>query len=151
MSLEDRTNELIVLSLHAPAEIGVPAQLSVDVDSDSSVSPSPWIDIALTDADHDSDAINMTHEEAGLLHDRLGLILGRPKVDPIFEWAREHLDVKLAPWQERVARGYTAVGIVSPGRYSSPEFEALVRGIPAEHVSIWEDDVKITEPEEATK
>lgn len=72
--LTDRTNETIALSLHEPAR---PAELYVDADSDSSFSPSEWVDICITDVRHDSDNIKLTYAEAGRLHDRLGLILGR--------------------------------------------------------------------------
>lgn len=80
MSMEDRTNETILLSLHKPLdEVGVhhAAELAVDHDSDSSFTPAHWVAISLTDAQHDSDTVRLTEEEAGLLHDRLGLILGR--------------------------------------------------------------------------
>lgn len=81
MSLTDRTNETIPLSIHRPlVEDGVilhHAQLDVDIDSDSSFIPSIWVHIALTDDEHDSDRIKLSLTEAGLLHDRLGLILGR--------------------------------------------------------------------------
>lgn len=110
MSLIDRTNEEITLSQHEPLkgenEVGAyfhePA-LYVDADSDSSFTPSSWVGIHFTDAEHDSDRIKLTYEEAGLLHDRLGLILGRPKHRPLVDWAREHLDIELAPWQWRMA------------------------------------------------
>lgn len=104
MSLVDRTNERIPLSLHkpmigpdwsglpgwngygVPADTDVsgvtatketPAELYVDADSDSSFDPSHWVAIHLTDEVNDSSAIKLTYDEAGLLHDRLGLILGR--------------------------------------------------------------------------
>ncbi|WP_025157262.1 hypothetical protein [Leifsonia aquatica] len=87
MSLVDRTNETIALSLHRPMLDDFPpyapvhpASLDVDADSDSSFDPSHWVHVALTDEDHDSDRIKLTYEEAGLLHDRLGLILGREAV-----------------------------------------------------------------------
>ena len=87
MSLVDRANEQILLSQHAPQtwearegewEAGMhPAHLDVDHDSDSSFDPSHWVNFCWTDDEHDSDRIKLTYEEAGLLHDRLGLILGR--------------------------------------------------------------------------
>lgn len=88
MSLIDRTNERIPLSQHLPLkyvrdeegrwpEGEHEPQLYVDADSDSSCDPSQWVGIHLTDSRHDSDRITLTYEEAGLLHDRLGLILGR--------------------------------------------------------------------------
>lgn len=84
MSLTDRTNEVIYLSMHKPMtdeedwEAGsMPSQLVVDHDSDSSFEPSSWVCISLTDSDHDSDTIKMTFEEAQLLHDRLSRILGK--------------------------------------------------------------------------
>lgn len=69
MSLIDRTNETIPLALHRDT-------LYVDVDQDSSVHPEPWIWIS-PDGEDDF-ALRLTFEEAGLMHDRLGLILGRP-------------------------------------------------------------------------
>lgn len=104
MSLVDRTNETILLSTHRPMEspdwsglpgwdgysvptgtdmsgvtgtVFTPAELNVDVDGDSSCDPRHWVHICWTDDEHDSDRIKLTYEEAGLLHDRLGLILGR--------------------------------------------------------------------------
>lgn len=80
MSMEDRTNQSIALSIHAPLEHNggvTPAEIYVDHDSDSSFIPAHWVEIALTDSKHDSDTIRMTFEEAGLLHDRLSLILSR--------------------------------------------------------------------------
>lgn len=92
MSLADRTNEEIPLSLHGPLIDGrgyylhgVPqgefgdyeACLHVDVDFDSDYTPAERVTISLTDNNHDSDTIEMTYEEAGLLADRLNLILGR--------------------------------------------------------------------------
>lgn len=84
--LEDRTNETIPLAQHAPmldddGRILHHAQLDVDLDSDSSYIPSIWVFISLTDSEHDSDTIQLTLGEAGLLHDRLGLILGRSGTD----------------------------------------------------------------------
>jgi hypothetical protein len=80
MSLIDCTNEEITLSLHFPEDLdnesGV-AVLYVDADSDSSFTPSHWVQICWTDDAHDSDTIRLTYDEACLLHDRLGLILGR--------------------------------------------------------------------------
>jgi hypothetical protein len=78
MSLEDRTNEIIRLSMHAPLPVeggAYEAEIVVDLDSDSSFTPSHWVDISLTDSDHDSDPIRLTMEETALLHDRLGRIL----------------------------------------------------------------------------
>lgn len=76
MSLEDRTNESIDLVLHIADEVG-DRGIVVDVDSDSYYWHEPWVNISLTDDEHDSDTIRLTLDEAGLLHDRLGLILGR--------------------------------------------------------------------------
>lgn len=82
MSLIDRTNETIPLSLHRPMTEDFPpyvpihpATLDVDADSDSSFDPSHWVHIALTDEEHDADRIKMTYDEAAALHDRLGRIL----------------------------------------------------------------------------
>lgn len=79
MSMTDRTNEEIFLSMHDQAFEGrvFPATLEVDFDSDSALRPMAWIYLAFTDADHDSETIRLTLHEAALLHDRLGLILGR--------------------------------------------------------------------------
>lgn len=84
--LVDQTNETIPLEQHKPmldddGRLLHFAQLNVDVDSDSSFTPSVWVDISLTDDEHDSDRIKLTLGEAGLLHDRLGLILGRSGID----------------------------------------------------------------------
>lgn len=78
--LVDETNYTIPLSLHEPMEVDVAAHLNVDADSDSSFDPSHWVYIHLTDDEHDSDRVKLTYEEAGLLHDRLGLILGRKAI-----------------------------------------------------------------------
>lgn len=80
MSMEDRTNQTIPLSMHKPLDeemVHHAAEIYVDHDSDSSFTPAHWVDISLTDVKHDSDTIRLTEEEAGLLHDRLGLILSR--------------------------------------------------------------------------
>ena len=79
MSLTDQTNERIPLSQHEPFYDGAVwgPYLEVDVDQDSSFEPPHWVHIAIVDADHDSDRVKLTYEEAGLLHDRLSLILGR--------------------------------------------------------------------------
>ena len=80
MSLIDKTNESITLALHAPmrAEEGIYwPELRVDVDADSSFSPPVWVVISFTDDSHDADHIKLTLGEAGLLADRLGLILVR--------------------------------------------------------------------------
>lgn len=79
MSLNDRTNGEIELSQHGGIDGMKHGYLYVDTDSDSSFTPSSWVGIHFTDDEHDSDRIKMTYEEAGLLHDRLGLILGRPR------------------------------------------------------------------------
>ena len=69
MSLEDRTNEKIPLSLHKNEEI------TVDVDFDSSFTPTSWVHI-YGDPEGQDFYFNMTFEEATLLRDRLNLILG---------------------------------------------------------------------------
>lgn len=97
MGMTDRTNETISLSLHRPLEAGstlTPAELLVDHDYDSSFTPAEWVAISLTDSSHDSDTMRLTSEEAGLLHDRLGLILGRPQlaVKPAIDEVRKMLD-----------------------------------------------------------
>lgn len=103
MSLIDRTNEQIPLSLHEPMESAdwsglpgwdgysvptgtdtsaatgtklTPAGLWVDADSDSSFAPSHWVHVCWTDDEHDSDRIKLTYEEARRLRDRLTLIVG---------------------------------------------------------------------------
>lgn len=132
MSLIDRTNERIRLSLHEPLRGSNPvgdyfheADLYVDVDSDSNFDPPHWVSIHLIDETHDSDRIKLTYEEAGLLHDRLGLILGRPKANSVVDWARETLGVKLAPWQEKLAKQVEArlrsewPGTHVPARYAT--------------------------------
>ena len=86
MSLTDRTTETIWLSLHRPmlsedGRILHHAQLNVDLDIDSSNIPPYWVDISLSDAEHDADTIKLSFTEAGLLYDRLGLILGRNRTE----------------------------------------------------------------------
>ena len=72
MSLNDRTNEVIPLSIHA----GPYNEINVDHDYDSSLTPPHRVHV-YSDVDGQDFGFNMTYEEAGLLHDRLGLILGR--------------------------------------------------------------------------
>lgn len=75
-----RPQEVIQLSLQPTimnnATI-VPATLEVGFDGDSSFIPSIWVDLTLTDADHDADSIRLTVAEAEALHDRLGDMLWR--------------------------------------------------------------------------
>lgn len=89
MSLVDRTNETIKLSLHTPAIVWSnkkgewvreeSALLEVNRDQDSSIHPEPWVYLQAQDADEEmSPVIQMTYEEAELLWQRLGLILGKP-------------------------------------------------------------------------
>lgn len=75
--LSDRTNELIPLTMRQHIDVDGPGSLIVDADQDSSFDPSHWVIVQLTDLEHDSDTTHLTYDEAGLLHDRLGLILGR--------------------------------------------------------------------------
>lgn len=69
MSLENRTNENIRLSLHHGEHI------TVDLDSDSSFDPPAWVNV-YSDADNQDFHFNMTFEEAAKFRDRLNLILG---------------------------------------------------------------------------
>jgi hypothetical protein len=69
MTLVDRTNEEIALEMEDTT-------LYVDVDQDSSVWPDQWVWLAFEDHEYEH-ALRLTLDEAGLLHDRLGLILGR--------------------------------------------------------------------------
>lgn len=76
--LVDQTNETIPLSIHAGRDFvgeGEEASMSVDIDSDSSDNPPVWVWLMFNWADEPW--FQLTLEEAGLLHDRLGLILGR--------------------------------------------------------------------------
>ncbi len=77
--LVDDTNETIPLSIHA-AETTVSeyegVSMSVDLDFDSSHTPSSWVWLMFNWGDEPW--FRLTVEEAGLLHDRLGLILDRP-------------------------------------------------------------------------
>lgn len=76
--LVDDTNETIPLSIHAAKdyiEEGCEASISVDLDFDSSYEPSSWVWLMFNW--HDEPWFRLTLEEAGLLHDRLSLILGR--------------------------------------------------------------------------
>lgn len=74
MSLVDQTNRDIPLSIEG-------LLMTVDVDSDSSFDPPAWVDIDFSDPDGrhavDDESVSLTLEEAGKLHDRLELILGR--------------------------------------------------------------------------
>lgn len=89
MSLVDRTNESIPLSIHG----GEP--IVVDTDFDSSLTPPQRVHVFGNPDDQDF-GFNLTYEEAGLLHDRLGLILGRPTVERAGEVALVTFpDVKL--------------------------------------------------------
>lgn len=68
MALIDRTNEKIPLSLDGGTV------LAVDADFDSSFDPPQWVNI---DNEADDDwRLRLTYDEARLLHDRLGRILG---------------------------------------------------------------------------
>jgi len=71
VSLVDRTNEEIPLSLMSSLN----DTLYVDADFDSALNPTDWVHFS----SHLEDDLyfKMTYAEAGLLHDRLGLILGR--------------------------------------------------------------------------
>ena len=71
MSLIDRTNETIPLSIHA----GPDNEISVDHDSDSSLTPPHRVHV-FSNVDGQDFGFNMTYEEANLMYDRLGLILG---------------------------------------------------------------------------
>lgn len=78
--LVDQTNEIITLSIHAArdyVEEDCEASLSVDIDHDSSETPSTWVWLMFNWAGEPG--FQLTLEEAGLLHDRLGLILGRER------------------------------------------------------------------------
>lgn len=72
--MTDRTNETVELSLEANE-----VHLGLDTDMDSLIHHEPWVwlDI-LTPEDPDKHpSFRVTLAEAGRLHDRLGLILGR--------------------------------------------------------------------------
>ena len=76
MGMNDRTNEVIELSLEADGE-----QIRCDIDQDSSVHHEPWVWLDFEpieqSAPRDPHSRRLTLDEAGRLHDRLGLILGR--------------------------------------------------------------------------
>jgi hypothetical protein len=72
VSLVDRTNETIPLSIHADPD----NEINVDHDFDSSLTPPHRVHV-YSNVDSQDFGFNMTYEEAGKLHDRLGLILGR--------------------------------------------------------------------------
>ncbi|MEV5068934.1 hypothetical protein MRBLMI12_000491 [Microbacterium sp. LMI12-1-1.1] len=71
--LVDQTNYEIPLELES-------ATLRVDVDRDSSIHDESWVFIDF-DGPDDEGHTKLTLEEAGKLHDRLGLILGRVSID----------------------------------------------------------------------
>lgn len=68
MSLEDRTNESLSLSMHDDAKI------FIDLDGDSSFTPGAWVNV-YSDAEDQDFYFNMTMDEASLFRDRLNLIL----------------------------------------------------------------------------
>lgn len=100
MTLVDRTNEEIELSLERP----VGFVLKLDIDRDSSVHTEPylWLEVAHEFYDDvESQAWRMTLEEAGRAHDRLGLILGRPVNTAVTESdVRALVDVYQEEWEE---------------------------------------------------
>jgi len=89
MSLVDRTNETIQCKM--PGE----SALYVDVDSDSHIWPEPWVIIDPIE-DDEAGHYRLTFQEAGLLHDRLGLILGRANATPDLEIKARQLVAALA-------------------------------------------------------
>lgn len=76
MSLVDRTNEEIELSIELP----VGAVLVLDTDSDSSFDPPHWVwlEVRPSDDEREARAWRLTYAEVELLYQRLGLILGKP-------------------------------------------------------------------------
>jgi hypothetical protein len=74
MPLVDRTNETIPLTLEVSPEPDEVATLNVDADSDSSFDPSEWVWLSFYSGDEAS--YRLTYQEAELLHDRLGRVLG---------------------------------------------------------------------------
>ena len=77
MSLVDRTNEVIDLSIESERK-AIATQLRVDIDHDSSFIPSVWVFLGLEEpGGEDFWPIRLALHEAEALHDRLGLILGR--------------------------------------------------------------------------
>jgi hypothetical protein len=83
VSLDDRTNQVIVLSQHEPNYPALPGWpprrgfLVVDADVEGRLDPPHLVEITLEDLAHNAYRIKLTYEEAGLLADRLDLILGR--------------------------------------------------------------------------
>lgn len=76
MSLVDQTNETIHLDIEARWSGYANFALTTDVDQDSHVWPDQWVWLTFDDNEYEP-AYRLTLEGAGLLHDRLGLILGR--------------------------------------------------------------------------
>ncbi len=72
MSLEDRTNERIPLSINRHG-----GHLTIDVDQDSSFTPSQWVWLFVPDGPDEETWTKLTYEEAERAHDRLGRILGK--------------------------------------------------------------------------
>lgn len=99
MSLVDRTNEEIDLSMELPAGV----VLKLDIDSDSSLHPEPWVwlEVAHTLDDSEDHSWRVTMAEAGLAHDRLGVILGRPMTvaAPLSD-IEEIVDIYQRVWDE---------------------------------------------------
>ena len=84
MSLTDRTNERITLSLEEGLDIYGkggghldPAKLSINADYDSSLTPSARVFLMF--ATDNEPWFKLTYEEAAQVHDRLGRILGLVK------------------------------------------------------------------------
>jgi len=81
MSLTDRTNEDITLSLEEGIDIYGkggghldPATLSIEPDLDNSFTPQQWVWFMF--ATDNEPWFKLTYEEAAQVHDRLGRILG---------------------------------------------------------------------------
>ncbi|MGN6324510.1 hypothetical protein [Pseudolysinimonas sp.] len=101
MSLIDRTNEDIALSMRRHRYDSGKGTLNVDVDRDSSVWPEPWIYLSLVDDSHDAEPIYLTLDEAAKLHDRLGRILGLREHAPIaFDDVRDVVHIYQAEWEK---------------------------------------------------
>lgn len=112
MSLEDHTNREIDLTIEG-------LTMTVDVDSDSSFDPRIWVDIDFYDREGrhpvDDESVSLTFEEAGKLHDRLGLILGRAQDSTVqnafdqLHWGCNNDDHRQAYSELSIALGYRRV------------------------------------------
>lgn len=115
MSLEDRTNETIPLSMEYAG-----ASITTDVDSDSYFDPTHWVTLDVEDGRLLDASVQLTYDEAGLLHDRLGLILGRDR-----EGETRRTEALLAANDDANFRSGDVVELVGPMWLGFTEYIAI--------------------------